>query len=81
MDAYNRGYAEGYESGCGQLHKMQRDIDRLQAKLTRAVEVLKEVEWEGPDEFGRQCPSCPETENYGHADDCKLAAVLRESED
>lgn len=53
-------------------------IADLAAKLKRAVEVLKKVQWAGE---CTECPCCKEGCCGGleHAPDCPLAAVLKEN--
>lgn len=43
----------------------------------KVMGVLKRVEWGG---FDRFCPWCHHPQSGGHADDCKLAALLAESD-
>lgn len=61
------------------------DMHWLITQLEQALEVLKEVEWEGsvcdPDERCGcyeipACPCCYGLKRSGHEEDCKLAALI-----
>lgn len=47
----------------------------------KVMEVLRHVEWLGGEggEYLAHCPWCAHWESEGHADDCKLAALLDEA--
>lgn len=58
------------------------------ALLHRAAEMLRKHEWRDVfidnggygDHWELQCPSCHAAQKDGHADDCALAALIRELE-
>jgi biotin synthase-related radical SAM superfamily protein len=54
------------------------EIDELKAKLAKAVEVLKDLEWHA-DYHEYRCSMCNHP-NPNHEADCALAAVLKENE-
>lgn len=43
-----------------------------------AISLLKVIEWSGGHDRGGYCMWCGEFESHGHADDCRLAALLGE---
>ncbi len=47
------------------------------ARLDRALALLREVEWNDDECW---CPTCSHSEHAGHAPDCKLKALLEESD-
>lgn len=56
---------------------------RLIAQAPAMYELLKGVEWAIVDCYEDTvvaCPSCRKMECFGHADDCRLAAVLKSVE-
>jgi hypothetical protein len=56
--------------------------DATAERLKRALAVLRRVEWSrtGFASFGPSCPACCAPIEKGHADGCRLAAVLSEGE-
>lgn len=59
-------------------------VGGLQGNLEMALVLLKEIEWSGqernPPFSGHVCPVCNNHSLAGHAEGCKLAAMLREAE-
>lgn len=45
----------------------------------KVMEVLRQVEWGTRGMYVAACPCCREFKRLGHADDCKLAALLDEA--
>jgi biotin synthase-related radical SAM superfamily protein len=58
--------------------KYEAEIDELKAKLAKAVEVLKDLEWHA-DYHEYRCSMCNHP-NPNHDPDCALAAVIKENE-
>ena len=69
-------FREGWRSWAGQL--MARTVLYQQEKIDALLEVLYEVEFNGPNGANPICPSC-----YGwskHEAHCRLAAAIKKGE-
>lgn len=70
------------------LEDLRIENERLQAALTRVLEVLRKVEWLDENKHVSTCPVCggitPKLKDWvgttGHTPDCALAALKREIE-
>ncbi len=58
----------------------QKRRERLEAENAELRALLKEIQWKGWDYWGHEdeCPVCEFSESGGHADDCRLAAAIKE---
>ena len=62
------------------LKKHVADLEAQAAVGARAVWLLKEIEWADIVRKGDDsCPCCARGLEHGHADDCKLDAILRDA--
>lgn len=70
--------AEEVAEQAGKGGGVSQELADLAAKLKRAVEVVRSVEWRG---HNATCahPNCHRTKWRAHAPDCPLAAVLKEN--
>lgn len=54
-------------------------IRELVEQNKRLREALESVEWVSDDDGYYSCPGCCKFEKYGHAENCLIAAALKES--
>lgn len=60
-------------------YREEPDVDPKDARITRLVSLLREVEWVEIGERSRRCPTCDLWECDGaHKPSCRLAAALKE---
>jgi hypothetical protein len=74
---YRKKFYDEFDSG----HYVKMELNKANTTATRRLELLRSHEWNSPPGTTEMwCVYCWNTWQQGHADDCKLAAELEDSD-